>query len=293
LSIKANLRARRRKRRILYGTLVVVVIAVVVVAYVIASSFSDPFASYVGQPVSSSLLTQLTGFNSGALAAVGAGSGKAPSGISGGALMDNGKPEILFVGGEYCPFCAVTRWSMIIALSRFGNFTGLQYMLSSGTDVNANTPTFTFANSTYTSPYISLVSVEHWDRSDNVYQPLTAEEQSLVTQYDSSGSIPFIDFANQHSIVGAVGGLGAIDLSGMNWTQVTAQLNIPGSSTAQAIVGEANYFISTICAIDSQRPSAVCSQSYGTLPLAYAPPGTSASEALSVPPLRIESPWIA
>jgi hypothetical protein len=294
MSIRANIRARRRKRRILYVTLCIAAVAIIIAAYLIAASFDDPYTSYIDQPVSSSTFRELTDFSSTTLASVGAGSGTPPSAISGGSLTNNSKPEVLFVGGEYCPFCGVTRWSMIIALSRFGNFTGLEYMLSSGTDVNANTPTFTFANATYTSPYISLVTVEHWDRSDNVYQPLTNEEQNLISEYDSEGSIPFIDFANQYSIIGAVGGLGAIDLSGMNWTQVITQLSTPGSSTAQAIVGEANYFISAICAIDNQQPSAVCSQSYGTLTLVYtAPVRIFASTSLAVPPTRLDKPWIA
>jgi len=296
LSIKANLRARRRKRRILYATLVAAAVGIIIVAYLIAGSFNDPYVSYIGQPVSPSLYKELAGFNNTALAGVGAGSGKGPSTISGGSsLSSNGKPEVLYVGGEYCPFCGVTRWSMVIALSKFGNFAGLEYMLSSGTDVNANTPTFTFANATYTSPYISLVTVEHWDRSDNIYQPLTSDEQSILSQYDSPGSIPFIDFANQYSIVGAVGGLGAIDLSGMNWTQVATQLRASGSSTAQAIVGEANYFISAICAIDGRQPASICSQPYGSLTVAYTPPvtQTSTSTALIVPTSRLDSPWTA
>jgi hypothetical protein len=168
-------------------------------------------------------------------------------------------------------------------------------MLSSGADVNANTPTFTFANATYASPYISLTTVEHWDRSDNVYQPLTTDEQSLFSEFDAAGSIPFIDFANQYSIIGAVGGLGAIDLSGMNWTQVTNQTSIPSSSTAQAIIGEANYFISAICAIDGHEPSSVCSQPYGTLALAYAAqtPGLAPAALLAIPPSRLDLQWTA
>ena len=270
-------------------------VGIIVVAYFVAASFNDPYTSYIGQPVSSSLYNDLVGFNNTALAGVGAGSGAMPSSISGSSITINGKPEVLYVGGEYCPFCGVTRWSMIIALSKFGNFTGVNYMLSSGTDVNANTPSFTFANATYTSPYISLVTVEHWDRSDNVYQPLTTDEQSLVSQYDSAGSIPFIDFDNQYSIVGAVGGLGAIDLSGMNWTQVVTQLRAPGSTTAQAIIGEANYFISTICAIDSRQPASVCSQSYSTLTLAFNQPENSVSTPMVfiVPTSRLDSLWIA
>jgi len=295
LSIKANLRARRRKRRILYATLIAAVVGIIIVAYLIAASFNSQYTPYIGKPVSTSLYQELGGFNSTYLGDVAAGSGALPSTISGTSLTSNGKPEVLYVGGEYCPFCGVTRWSMIIALSKFGNFTGLEYMLSSASDVNANTPTFTFANATYTSPYISLVTVEHWDRSDNIYQPLTTDEQSLVSQYDTSGSIPFIDFANHYTIVGAVGGLGAIDLSGMNWTQVVTQLTSPGSTTAQAIIGEANYFISTICAIDNREPSSVCSQSNSTLTLAYTPPSTRVSRpmTLAIRTSRRDSPWIA
>ena len=39
-------------------------------------------------------------------------------------------PEILYMGAEYCPYCAAQRWSTIIALSRFGKFSGLGNMSS-------------------------------------------------------------------------------------------------------------------------------------------------------------------
>lgn len=291
MTIKANLRARRRRRRILWISIVVIVVAVIAGAYFIAASTSNPYTSYIGQPISASLSQELAGLNS-TLASVGAGSGKAPSTISGSALTADGHPEILYIGGEYCPYCAVTRWSLVIALSKFGTFTNLEYMLSSATDLNANTPTFTFVNSTYTSSYVSFVPVEHWDRAENILQGLTSTEQTLETDY-GTGGIPFIDFANQYVINGAVGGLGSIDLSGMNWTQVETQLYTPSSSAAQAIVGEANYFISTICAIDGNQPPSICSQPYATLTLAYAASATNTSQSnlLAVPSARILSPW--
>lgn len=59
-------------------------------------------------------------------------------------FSSNGKPAVIFVGAEWCPYCAVERWSLIIALLRFGNFSNLEYMLSSSTDIYPNTPTFTF-----------------------------------------------------------------------------------------------------------------------------------------------------
>ena len=34
-------------------------------------------------------------------------------------------PEVLYLGAEYCPYCAAQRWTTIIALSRFGTWSGL------------------------------------------------------------------------------------------------------------------------------------------------------------------------
>jgi len=289
LSIKSTLKARRRRRRILWASLVVVVVAVIVVAYLVSESLSSPYTSYIDTPVSASIFRGLAVFSSSSLAAVGSGSAKAPSAITGSALTNNGKPEVLYVGGEYCPYCAVTRWSMIIALSKFGNFTGVEYMLSTATDVNPNTPTFTFASASYTSSYVSFVTVEHWDRSDDIFQPLSTQEQSLFSQYDPSGGIPFIDFGNQYLVTGVTGGLSTLDLSGMNWTQVVGQLNVPSSQIAQAMVGESNYIISAICAIDGNQPSSVCSQPFATLTLAHVSAGTQPSQTsvIAIPPDRL------
>ena len=41
-----------------------------------------------------------------------------------------GKPEVLYVGAEFCPFCGAERWPLIVALSRFGHFTTLTNMQS-------------------------------------------------------------------------------------------------------------------------------------------------------------------
>jgi len=270
----------------------IAVVAIIIVVYLIAQSFNSPYTSYIGQPVSQKIFQGLAGFNDSTLAAVGGGSAQAPAGFSGGTLVSNGKPEVLYIGGEYCPYCAVTRWSMLIALSKFGTFTGVEYMLSTSNDVNPNTPTFTFVNSSYTSNYISFVAVEHYVRSENVLQPLTANESSLFSQYDPSGGIPFIDFSGQYLVTGVKAGLSTLDLAGMNWTQVETQLNSPGGQTAQAIVGEANFFISTICAIDGRQPASVCSQSYATLTLSYS--GNSSvvqHDLMSIPASRIDLKW--
>ncbi len=45
------------------------------------------------------------------------------------------KPQVAYIGAEYCPFCASERWPMVIALSRLGTFSGLGLTTSSATDV--------------------------------------------------------------------------------------------------------------------------------------------------------------
>ncbi len=57
-------------------------------------------------------------------------------------LTYNGKPTFVYMGAQGCPFCAGMRWPIVIALSRFGNFSKLFYDRSATSD--ANVPTFTF-----------------------------------------------------------------------------------------------------------------------------------------------------
>lgn len=288
---RAVLNAKKRNRRILLVSVVAVIIALVVVlAVLVEISQEDPGAKYIGLPVSSGIMSQVTGVSGTTLSTVGVPSGVGlPQAISGSSLTLNGKPELLYVGGEYCPYCAVERWSLIIALSHFGNFSGLEYMQSSSTDVNANTPTFTFVNSTYSSQYVSFVPIEEFDRSGNTINPLSSAEQSLVTQYDSSGSIPFIDIANAYSVVGVQTSL---DISGQNWTAIASQLNTPSSQVAQQIDGAANTLITAICKIDGGQPGSVCTQGYATVTLGY---GTAAqatqTTALLIATGSLEDRW--
>ena len=61
-------------------------------------------------------------------------------------------PASFYFGAEYCPYCAASRWGLIVGLSRFGSFNKLYDISSSNTDVDPNTPSFTFHDSTFRSP---------------------------------------------------------------------------------------------------------------------------------------------
>ena len=171
----------------------------------------------------------------------------------------SGKLEVFYYGAEFCPYCAAQRWPLIIAISRFGTFSGLQTTTSSSTDVYPNTPTCTFRNATYTSQYIDFRSVETTDRDRNQLQTPTAAEQQLVSQYDPGGTIPFIDVANRYAMTGAM--YTPDTLGGMSLRAVADALKDPSSTQARAIIGSANLTTAAICKANADQPGTVCSSS--------------------------------
>jgi thiol-disulfide isomerase/thioredoxin len=264
-----------------------IIVALVVVTafvgyYIFTQSGAGSGSSLNGSQVSLTILNELSGVSSNTLSLVGTNQPTVQSSkpISGTPLVLNGKPEVLYMGAEYCPYCAAERWAMIVALDKFGNFTGIEYMQSSATDVYPNTPTFTFVGANYTSNYISFVSVEQLDRSSNQLQTATASETALLNQYDTGGSIPFIDFGNQYAITGAQ--YLPTPLQNANWTQIASQVNNPTSPIALSIDGAANHLISAICKIDGGAPSSICSQSFAQVVSYVRTPASGGSQQLLV-----------
>jgi hypothetical protein len=152
-------RAEARRRMLLFGGAILAVIAIVV-GFVVYYNVRSPSNSAVaagahGTVLPASTVADITGVSAATLSQVGAGSvpsfqGSTYSGspvdkISNTALTSGGKPEMLYIGAEFCPFCGAMRWSMAVALSRFGTFTTpLRGFHSSATDTDPSTPTLTF-----------------------------------------------------------------------------------------------------------------------------------------------------
>jgi hypothetical protein len=263
--------AASRQRRIVTlaaSAVVIVVVGLIAVRLLSPASGSAPAAD---APASQSLLDQVTGVPESLLAQVGRGSAaQLPTPVRGDVQTGpNNLPLITYVGAEYCPFCAGERWPLIIALSRFGTFSGLNTSHSATDDIYPNTPTFSFLNSTYSSPYLDLNAVELQSnvRSGSGYQTLqtpTPAQNALLNTYDgppyvpaqSAGSIPFIDIANQYVVSGANFDVGV--LRNMNQDQVAAALADPNSAQAQAILGAANVLTAAICTATGNNPSNVC-----------------------------------
>jgi hypothetical protein len=183
----------------------------------------------------------------------------------------NGLPLVTYIGAEYCPFCAAERWSLVVALSRFGQFSDLKASHSASDDVFPNTPTFSFVGSTYTSQYLDFSAVELQSnvRAGRLYAPLqtpTPDQEQLLRQYDappyvpasSAGAIPFIDIADQYVISGASYDVGV--LRGQTMESIAQSLADPSSPRAQAIIGGANAITAALCAATGDAPHDVCGQ---------------------------------
>lgn len=267
IKYKAGRRARqpRASRGIWIITVVVVVIGVAAVAAVVSGRGTTAHDAVAP----AALVEKVTSIPASVYTAVGTGSATpAPKAITAPALTANGKPEVLYVGAEYCPYCASERWAMIAALARFGTFSNLKTTHSSTTDVFPGTQTFSFHGATYTSRWItfSAVELQSNERQGDGYAPLeklTAAQQQVFDTYDrapyasSTGGIPFIDFGGRF-LVGAV----TYDpqlLQGKSANQIAEALHDPTSAIARGAIGSANQFTAAICALTGNRPAAVCS----------------------------------
>jgi thiol-disulfide isomerase/thioredoxin len=259
-------RAERRRQLLLTGGSVVVVIAIVV-TFIVIKTLGGPASAGSGQATASAgLVRQITSVPAGTLDSVGKGTAnpKTILPISGASLTASGKPEVLYMGAEYCPFCATERWAMTVALSRFGTFSGLKFIHSSATDQPASIPTLTFYKSSYTSKYISFVPDEMQDISKATLQAPTAAQNAILTKYDAppqvasanAGSIPFIDFGNKFMVSGA--SYSYTVLQGKTWAQVAAALKDPSSPIAKGADGAANMITAAICKLTGNKPATAC-----------------------------------
>jgi hypothetical protein len=120
---------KARRRRALISTLIVAVIAIGIVAGVILlSPGTSVDTGLIDKPISPTIYSDVTSVSNSTLSAVGQGQGAAGlTSVSGTLLTSGGKPEVLYMGGDFCPFCAAERWSIIMALSRFGTWGQGQY----------------------------------------------------------------------------------------------------------------------------------------------------------------------
>jgi len=271
----------------IFGT-VLVVLAILVIVLVSVTGKSTPANAGFGlKPAPAAVVSAISHVPASAFAAAGSKITSAgPYTIALSAtkkqppLTSDGKPLIVYMGSNWCPYCAASRWPLAVALSRFGSFAKL-HITESGIatdEAYPGTPTLSFYGSTYTSPYVSFSGTEQCSdlissststatEDCNGYKPLEALSpavQKILLKYDfppfesknNEGGIPFIDFGNK--IIEDGDFMDPSILAGLTHVQIAQSLGNPIASPAQPILVSANFYTAAICKLTNNKPGSVC-----------------------------------
>ncbi len=165
--------------------------------------------------------------------------------------------EVLYIGAEFCPYCAAERWALTVALSKFGEFSNLSLITSSGGDV----PTLSYVGSTFAGDLVVFDPVELQDQDG---EPLEDATDAQMERFRGAGggAFPFIDipgvgFQKGGSVafpvlVGHTQGAIAAELAASTEDDTDPD-TIPGTVNASA-----GAFIRAICEATGGEPGAVC-----------------------------------
>jgi hypothetical protein len=252
----ARKRAEARRRVLVTGGAITAVLAAFAALVAVKLTAGPAHQAGTEQAAPASVVRQVTTVPASTLASISPGQVATPLQKvrrPGPPLAIDGKPAIVFISEESCPFCAAERWSLTVALSHFGTWTGLGTTHSSATDVYPNTATLSFRNAHYTSSKLTLRTTELADSAGRPLQQQTALDNDVIRRYDvppyvnsadQSGAVPFLDIANQYVIAGAQ--YNPQVLAGLSATQIAAQLRNPASPVARAIDASAQVIINHI-----------------------------------------------
>src|SRR4051794_4236042 len=270
----AEQRADRRRKVLLgaggVGLVLLVVLALVIAKLSGAGSGADATTTAAGSSgLPASVSKAITSVPAAALDKVGAGTAQnPPKTVDAPDLTADGKPKVLYVGAEYCPFCAAQRWPVVVALSRFGTWSGLTGTTSASDDTFPDTPTLSFHGASYASDYLSFTGVETETNkrgSNGAYGPLdklSAADQKTFKDYnkppyvESSGGIPFLNIGGQYVVTGA--SFSPELLKGKSRAAIAAEIADPGTELGKAVGGSANVMTAALCNLTDQQPANVC-----------------------------------
>jgi hypothetical protein len=253
-----------RRRRLLYA-LGSVVVVLAVIAAIVAVKLGQSSGKTAFPAAPASLVSSVTSVPTGTLNSVGGGGVDPLTPIPANAklpaprpLTSGGKPEFIYLGAEYCPYCAAERWAIVNALSRFGTWSGLGEMESSATDVYPDTHTFSFRNAHLSSRYVTFYSAELQNRDHkNLQTPNATALRLAVRLYGNGFGYPFLDIANLYADDGAQY-LPSV-LHGLTWTQIATDMQNSTGTVGRSVDGAANTLTAAICQATGGKPANVCS----------------------------------
>lgn len=200
---------------------------------------------------------------------------------NGSPFTTGGKPIIVYIGAEYCQYCAVTRWGLILALERFGNFSGLEYMNSPQGEYDL--ATFTFVHTSYASNYFVFQGYEAADKNGNALS-VPPSNYTTIWNTENHQSFPFVDFGNKYVLTASLITDPRI-IQYKNWTQIFTSIN-NGDPLGQEIKQSANLVTAVLCKLTNGAPATVCNTSPINA-ITLAGPTSGALTFVSVPSVAV------
>jgi hypothetical protein len=264
-SSSAARQARKRRNRLgLIGVVAVVAVVAVIVALSINSNNSAKPAPRVALTAEQSVNLQSVPINDLVAGFDKSGSGLNPvTQINHAPLTSGGKPEVLFIGAEFCPICATERWPLTVALSQFGKFTNLHQTRSAVHD--GNIATITYYGSTYTSQYLTFTPVETTTNvpKGNYYEPLqtpTAGQQSLWNSTSQELGInpgfPFVYMGGKYVLTTSQ--FNPTTLEGKSFDEIAGDVGNNDTSVGADIDASAAALTKYFCSLTGAKPASVC-----------------------------------
>jgi hypothetical protein len=259
-------RHRRNQRLGLVSVALVVVLVVALVLVKVGGGGNPSTGALVtspaaGTPIPTALAAKLSTIPlSDLMAAPTRGVTTSPQAISDPVLKVNGKPDLLYVGAEFCPVCATERWAMYVALSKFGTFSPQPGQIHSAVR-DGDIPTLTFYNTTYTSPYLTFTPVETTTNQPrgNYYvslqAPTAAQERLWVSH--TGESFPWLDFGGTMELTSAQ--YDPAELEGQSFTTIASDIGNNSTPIGADIDASAKVLVQTICnTLTGNQPANVC-----------------------------------
>ncbi len=173
---------------------------------------------------------------------------------------------VSYVGAEYCPYCALQRWALLVALSKFGTFHHLDNeVFSSSSDVYPRLASWSFLGATFMSKYFTFEPTELTSVTPSAGAPggykqlerMTSAQRIAFDKFNPQGALPFVDIGNHYTTVGASSSPSVLE--GLSFSEIGNDLRHPASPVARAVDGSANYLIAALCTMTQAKAPAVCS----------------------------------
>ena len=189
--------------------------------------------------------------------------------LRGPALTEGGKPEVLYIYAQFCPYCGTENWALLIALGRFGTFAGVNESRSANYPPIPPIDTWTFYGSSYTSSYLAFVPVETYSNvlvspkanpleatSYRLVQKLTPAEQAVFDKVDKLHATPLTDFGGKSELVGSP--VSPFPLENLSWSQLVTALRAHRGTAAGQIIGAADAITADLCVLTGNKPASAC-----------------------------------